>query len=198
MKFSTVSAILVLALWTTQSSHAAVISVEGDVGTFLSIGSTGVLEIQFNTFPENRSFMNGGIGLALTLTNPGVVEFTSATVLNPSGRWTVAGANNVTPNSTGLLYAYSVLSPGLPSGTDVVFATVEYKVVGYGNTTVLVGPSGEDPLYDGTVPPFGADVSGEFTFQSAIVGPWDDPEPSSIVLAILGCLGWNFRRSGFC
>ncbi len=196
MKFSTVSAVLVSALWITQSSQAAVISVEGNNGQLFP-GDTGVLEIQFNTFPENRSFMNGGIGLALTLSSPGVIEFTDATVIN-GGRWAVVVNGAVTPTTTGTLNAFSLSTPGLPSGFDVVFATVGFKVVGFGLTQVIVAPSGEDPLFDGSVPPFGADVSREFTFQSAIVGPMADPEPSSIVLAILGCLGWNFRRSGFC
>jgi hypothetical protein len=185
-------ALSLLSFCVCRPLSAATISVEYGSGSsqFAAPGSTGTFEIQFNTGPENRTFQNGGIGLALTLSTPGVIEFTGAQIIN-GGRWAVLGPIDVTANSTGTLNAFSLSTPGLPSGFDIVYATVDYKVIGRGSTTINVGVSGEDPLFDGTVPPFGADVTSEFAFWGNV---FTNPEPSSMVLATIGCAAVILRR----
>jgi hypothetical protein len=78
-------------------------------------GSSGVLQILFDTLPENYTFMNGGIDLELLSSNPGVIQFTGATVINGDGRWAAAVTHNLSADRVGSLFGASVLTPGLPS-----------------------------------------------------------------------------------
>lgn len=190
--FALLSVVCALAVSVAQAGTIEV----GGAGT-VDAGATGTLQIVFNG--NTHSFGNGGIGLALTAATPGVIEFTDATIVN-EGRWATLGQINVTANTTGTLNAFSLSTPGLPLGDNVIYANVGYKVVGAaGSSTVIeVAASGEDPLFDGTIPPFGADVSADYSFVNGTVsvaggGPII-PEPATLAMVATGMIGLVLRR----
>jgi hypothetical protein len=86
-----------------------------------------------------------------------------------------------------------VASPGLPQGDNVVYAEIGWKALAQGTTDVTVAVSGEDPLFDGSIPPFGADVSGDYTFvpTTLVIGV---PEPATLAMAGMSLIGLAFRR----
>jgi hypothetical protein len=158
-------------------------------------GTSGTLQILINTLPENYTFMNGGIALALNSSTPGVIEFTGGNVINTDGRWAAAVVQLVTADQIGRIFGASVLTPGLPSGTAVLFAELDYDVIGpTGSSTSLTLELLEDGLYDGSInPPVGFDVSGSFTIHDGLITVV--PEPACLTMIGLAAIGLLSRRS---
>lgn len=162
------------------------------------VGTSGTVQIVFNTQPQNYTFMNGGILLELNSSNPGVIEFTGGTVINNDGRWALAVVQEVTDDQVGQIFGASVLTPGLPSGIAVLFAELNYNVIGpVGSETMLSLEVLEDGLYDGTVnPPRGADVSASFNIYTGLLTVVV-PEPSCMtMIGLFGIALSSKRRFG--
>ncbi|TWU28216.1 PEP-CTERM sorting domain-containing protein [Bythopirellula polymerisocia] len=179
----------VIVLCASVATQAASFSIVG--GGDLTIGATGLLDIVYDPAPQGASFQNGGLGLQLTSGTPGVIEFTSAEVLNPAGRWTAVqasfGADAASP-----LNGFSVGSPGLPTGATSIYAQVGYKVLAAGSTLLSIGVQGEDPIFDGSQ----GDLSSATMLGTAEVRVAGAPIPEPATLALVGMslIGLVVRR----
>ena len=169
------------------NTQAGTVSFEGDVG-FPSPGqNSGVINVVFDLEPMDN-FQNGGVSLGVNLSRTDYVKFTSAQVLNPSSRWTIAAAT-VSDGSIEF-NAFSVVSPALPTGAqDVVFATINYQFVGSPKYTLINFDAGPETLVDGR--DFGTDVTGNYVFQPNFFGI---PEPSSLTLIGMSLIRLALRR----
>jgi hypothetical protein len=174
--------------------QAASFSIVGG-GDFSSVaGTTGQLQIQFNPAPQGITFADGGIRLSLTSSNPGVIRFTGAAILDAAARWgNSVQVIGVGADAVAQLNAFSVGNPGLPAAAVSTFATVDYEFLGDGTTTLALGVQGEDPLFDGVQ----EDVSGVISLGTSIInnvtGPII-PEPGTLAMAGMGLIGLVLRR----
>lgn len=180
------------------SSQAITISVEDSIP-----GSQ--LSIFVDVAPENAKFTNGGIDLKLTSSNPGVVEFTNASVHMPTllggavQRWTTGVVQGLTADSISLIRGGAIgsvgLDPAIPgnvldgSSSRFLFATVDYSFVGPGVTEILPGEGtpGESFVNNGAVMS-NVELVG-VSLDGGII-----PEPSSMILASMGLIGLVLRR----
>jgi hypothetical protein len=157
--------------------------------------STGTLQILFDTAPENYTFRDGGIWLELSHTDPGVIEFTGATVIN-DGRWILTGVQDLSANRIGGLQGVSVHTPGLPNGPAIVFAEVTYRVLGIPlQSSRLKLRVLEDGLFAGDAPPYGADVSSSFMIRQGEIRVSWVPEPATPLLMLAGVAMLLTRRT---
>lgn len=200
MKTKIFAVALASAFLVSASVQAVTISVVGGALN-APIGTTGQLEVQVFTGDDTPipTFTNGGIELSVQSSNPGVLNFTGATVLNPtvfgfSPRWSVAQAVDVDADLVGLLQGASVSTPAL-NGNDpsnviapnrFLFATIDYTVTGAGETQVML--SGFDGTNDFVNS--GAQVQPELV-AGVVSGV---PEPSTMALAGLSLIGLVLRR----
>ena len=132
----------------------------------LEFGDTGKLRVIYNGGTENHAFENGGIGLKLTSSNPGVIKFSDAQILNADGRWVVATARGIGDDAVAEMFASSLLTPGLAGTGPQIFAEIEYSLLGPGFTDLALDIQGEDPLVDGSV----GDVSSGMLSRGACLG----------------------------
>ena len=180
-KFSFRTFLLLGILNLASLSSAGEIFFEGD--GIRAANTSGTLQIVFNTEPENYHFQQGGIFFTLLSSTPNVIEFTGGTVVNTPLRWNHALVYEVSANKIGRIDGEAVITPGLPSGNHVVFAEINYKVIGTpGSSTTVSLQLWEEGLYDGNVPPNGAVVASSFVFSSGLIQVV--PEPSSLLLSI--------------
>jgi hypothetical protein len=182
-------AVAVLAV----GAQAASFSISG-AGNLPEGATSGTLDILWT--PSNGiTFANGGVALEVVSSTPGVIKFTSATVLNPSGRW--SAVLNPAPDADKVpgLDGFSVGSPGLPgTGDSVIYAQVGYEVLGPGTTQLSLNTHGEDALWDGAQ----NDVTDMTQLLGASVtvsggGPVV-PEPATLAMVATGMIGLVLRR----
>ncbi|WP_197530451.1 PEP-CTERM sorting domain-containing protein [Bythopirellula polymerisocia] len=132
----------------------------------LEVGDTGILQILYDSEPDNFTFANGGISLNLSSSRQGVIQFTAAQVNNDKENWALVVARDISSDSVGELRAFSVLTPGFVESGTQLFAQIEYTLLGTGFTELSIDVEGEDPLYDGTE----GDVSSNVFAQGLCLG----------------------------
>ena len=170
-------------------AQAGTVSMEGPgVGQQAPGTTSGTFNIVFD-LESIDNFQNGGIVLGLSNSDPSVIQFTDATVLNPGGRWTIAAD---TSSAVGIEFtAFSVQSPALPTGgQDVIFATVNWTSPSSSGITELGWIVGEEALVDGRN--FGTIVNENYQFLPNFVS--FVPEPTSLAMAGLSLFGLVLRR----
>ena len=190
------------ALLIAGTSQAGLISVGGgDLQFSENAGQTGTMQIIVDA---DFTHKNGGLGLSLALSNPGVIEITGATVLTPeffggfAKRWISGTVANQTANGIDELLGLSVGTAGLDAtipgnpiaGSQFLFAEVDYVVVGEGTTNVGLGLISSRPGV--FISSEGDDVTGAYGFQG--IGVEVVPEPGSVALIGLGGLALLRRR----
>ncbi len=180
--------VLVSLLFATGAS-AGQVFFDGDVGVgpFVPVGGTGTIEVRFNLdWPHNLE--HGGVEMDVKSSNPNLIKFTSVQITDPP-RW--AGTPTTFTEDLVNLVAYSILTPGLPTGgQDVLFATIQYERVGKFGISRLSFIFGDDALVDGKSPD--VVVTDQYYFESYFVA-WI-PEPGSLTLAITSLIGLVLRR----
>jgi len=184
------------------TSQAGLISVGGgDLQFAENAGQTGTMEVIVDA---DFTHKNGGLGLSVALSNPGVIEITGATVLTPDffggfvKRWSSGTVANLTGNSIDELLGLSVETAGLDNslpgnaigGTQFLFAEIQYTVIGEGTTDVGLGLISSRPGV--FISSEGDDVTNAYAFQG--IGVEVVPEPSSMALIGLGGLALLRRR----
>ncbi len=136
-----VSTLLVVACCTAANSiQGASFYIAGDIGTLSPGIGGGVLEIIYEPASSGYGFENGGVGLQLNSSAPGVIRFTSAEVIL-DGRWTAGSVLYISDNEVDV-DAFSILTPGLPTDSPSVFATVTFEVIGSDSTDLSLSPRG--------------------------------------------------------
>ena len=172
---------LAMSVLAVSSAHALQISIVP--GTLdVAQGDTGQLEVIIDTSsdPDNLTFVNGGIGLDVSVSNPSAFQIDSFEVNNIGffatasfDRWSGTGG---TLNNGGVddLFGFSVQTRGLNDSAPTaeaangggpdkfLFATLNYSVVGGGDSTITISPSasrGDSAIFSNN-----ADVSGAATF----------------------------------
>ena len=183
-----------IALFSVSLAQAGQVTFEGDVGTRPAGSTSGVLNLVID-LDSIDNLQNGGLSFGIAQDNSGLVTFTGATINNPSGRWTVTGADPLT--ATGVSFnIFSVQSPAFPTGgQDQLIATVNYTlaagVTGTSNLSWVVNP--EESIVDGRN--FGTNVTPNYTFvpNSITVGVVV-PEPATLAMAGLSLICLVLRR----
>ncbi len=144
----------------------------------LEFGDTGKLRVIYNGGTANHAFENGGIGLKLTSSNPGVIKFTDAEILNDDQRWLIAAARGIGDDAVAELFAMSLFTPGLAGTGPQIFAEIEYSLLGPGFTDLALDIQGEDPLVDNSV----GDVSSGILSRGTCLGECLGSSPVEIDL----------------
>jgi hypothetical protein len=168
-------------------------------GTVYFTGSTafppssvgGTINVVFDLLP-GHTFANGGISFGVKLSNLDIVKFTSAEVLNPTGRWSVA--TNVTTPDMVTFNAASLLTTGLPAGgQNVVFATIDFEFIRNTPGSVdIFFITTEESLFDPNFLDPRDWTTSLYTFlpsSASII-----PEPATLAMAGLGLIGVVLRR----
>jgi hypothetical protein len=194
--------VAVMGLATAASAYTISLSPSSNSVDPLGGGSFDVL---VDTAPENFTFANGTLGVSVAVSDPGVIQITSAEVFAPEffggfvKRWSSAPVNGLNDDGIDELLGISVETAGLDAGVTgnedgpdgtFIFATFTYDAVGLGTAELTLAPissrSGEF-LVSG-----GENVAGSATFQGATVEVI--PEPASLALLGIGGLALIRRR----
>ncbi len=146
------------------SARAGIFSLE-IVEPALQLGDQGILRVLYDGGLKNYSFEQGGLDLRLNSTNPGIIKFLDAEILN-EGRWEVTVANQIGDDTVGRLFAASLFTPGLAGAGPRTFAEIRYSLVGTGHTELLLEAGGEDPAVHG---PLG-DISHNVLTRGVCIG----------------------------
>lgn len=138
------------------------------------------------------TFQEGRIQIELRNSNPNLIEFLSAEILNPSSRWFVANETVAFDKVDFSAASLSVAgSNALPAGAqNVLFATITYKRIKRFGKSELDFIFGADSLIDGRN--LGIDVIAHYTFAPNFIA-WI-PEPSCLILASIGLIGLALRH----
>jgi hypothetical protein len=173
--------------------QAASFSIAG-AGNIAEGTTSGTLDIVWSG-SNGITFADGGVALKISSSTPGVIKFTTATLLNgPPAYWSDVVVNGISDDSVGVLNGFSVGSAGLPATGDAVYARIGYDVIAPGTTGLSLAVQGEDPLWDGAQ----GDVSSLITLGTASLtvtggGPVI-PEPATLAMVATGMIGLVLRR----
>ncbi len=167
------------------ATQAGTVRFSGEVGSFYAVpGETRAINVVFDLDSED-SFMNGGIELSVTNSNPSFIRFTGADILNSPFRWSASLASRTEDAVS--LRAYSVISPAMPQGgQNVLFATINYEFIEYFGVAKLEFGVELEALVDGRS--YGTDVTSNYTFVGSSIRGLAIPEPTSFVLGVVGCV----------
>ncbi len=170
-------------------------------------GQTGTIQLIVDNSTDPLTFADGVLGVAVSSSNPGVIEFTGATVFTPSffggfvDRWSAGTVLNLTEDTIDRLQGTSISTAGLDGsiGPNVdgggpnlfLFAEIEFTVVGIGSTDIVLGniPGGAFLTQGGL-----GDVSGLVSLGSTQITVEGIPEPATLALAGFAMVGMLCTR----
>ncbi len=195
---------ILLSLCVLTTTQAADVNLVSSTSVFPSAsGQTGTIQLIVDNTTDPLLFSDGVLGVTVSSSNPGVIQFTGATVFTPSffgglvDRWSAGTVLNLTNDTIDRLQGTSISTAGLdgniPDNVDgggpnlFLFAEIEFTVVGTGSTDIILGeiPGGAFLTQGGL-----GDVSGLVSLGSTqITVEGIIPEPTSLALASLGLIG---------
>jgi hypothetical protein len=174
-------------------AHAGTVRLAGNVGNIPAGMHSGSIDVVLD-LDSGDTLQNGGVaGLTVLNSNPGLIKFTTSTVIN-GGRW--SGNPSAIVSATGdsvVFNSSSVSTPALsPGGAGVVFATINWEQVGVatGQANLTFAPFAEETFYDG-VKGGGTDVTVNYQGQANFIFI---PEPATLAMVGMSLVGLAFRR----